>query len=534
MKTSIGPTPFRPRAAIAALLATTLAVSLTLLSTLASAANCTAAPVNNGLYSIANLASGKVLDITGGSTQAGTYVQQWGHAGSANQQFYLRDLDNGYWSITGRQSGMLLDVLNLSFDDGARVLQWPSNGGANQQWLLKRSLSGGYNVVARHSGKSLTAGDTGSGSRVIQASDTASGLQRWFFNPASGLCGATPDGFAAQSGADGLATTTGGGTAAPVTVRSCSALVNALQSNAPAVVHIAAGVAIDCRTPARSQGACAISCPTNQDPGKSIYRIPVGTQTCKELGSTSEAKVARSRNEISIQVGSNKTLLGLDRNAAIRGATLNLNNARNVIIRNLSIEQINPDLVEAGDGITLSNASHVWIDHVRFSLISDGHVDMTDSKNVTLSWNRFDGDNPAVCGSKHFYTSMAQNTQVTFHHNFWNRSAGRNPKLDGGATRAHFYNNYWLDISYFAINASNWAQAKVEGNFFANASRPHWNAGLGALDAPLWSNRYTGMSANDAYRNTGDTVFAGLRLYPYTVDNVDEVPASVGALAGPR
>ena len=500
----------------------------------AHAANCMAPVVNGGLYSIANLGSGKVLDITGGSVQAGAFAQQWGYAGSANQQFYLRDLGNGYWSMTGRQSGMPLDVLEAATGDGARVIQWPAHGNTNQQWLLKRSLTGGYNVVARHSGKSLTVGDNGSGSRIVQSTDLAVGTQRWFFNPASGLCGASPEGFASQSGPDGLSTTTGGGAAAPVTVNSCSALVSALQASTPAVVQVAAGVTIDCRTPARIQAACAVSCPAYQDAGKFSYRVPVGGQTCKELGSTSETKVNRSRNEISIKVASNKTLLGLNSASTIRGATLDLGNAKNVIIRNLAIEDVNPGLVEAGDGITLNNSSHVWIDHVRFSMISDGHVDIADSKNVTLSWNRFDGTNPAVCGNQHFYTNMVLNSQVTLHHNFWNKASGRNPKLDGGATRAHLYNNYWLDIPYFAINAANWAQVKAEGNFFANASRPHWNAGLGLIDAPLWSNRYTGVSATDPYRNTGDTVFAGITLYPYVLDNVDEIPDKVGAGAGPR
>ncbi|WP_426208521.1 RICIN domain-containing protein [Massilia sp. TWP1-3-3] len=530
MTTSSALSAGRPFAAIAAW----LAVSLTLLASPAQAANCSAPVVNGGLYSIANMGSGKVLDVTGGALQGGAYIQQWGYGGSANQQFTLRDLGNGYWSMTARNSGMLLDVLELSMIEGGRLVQWPANGGTNQQWQLKRSLAGGYNVVARHSGKSLTVADGASGSRVYQTSDLAKAQQRWFFNPASGLCNATPEGFASQAGPDGLSSTTGGGSVPPVTVNSCSALVGALQSSAPAVVHIAAGTVIDCRTPARSQGACAISCPSYQDAGKSIYRIPVGAQTCTELGATSETKVARSRNEINIQVASNKTLLGLDSNATIVGATLNLSNAKNVIIRNLSIQDVNPGLVEAGDAITLANSSHVWIDHVRFSLISDGHVDITESKNVTLSWNRFDGANPAVCGNQHFYTNMVLNSQVTFHHNFWNRSAGRNPKLDGGATRAHLYNNYWLDIPYFAINAANWAQGKVEGNFFANASRPHWNAGLGALDAPLWSNRYTGISATDIRRDTGDTVFSGLSMYPYTVDNVDDIPAKVSAGAGPR
>lgn len=515
-------------------LAAALALALLACVNPASAANCTAPLVNGGLYSVANQASGKVLDITGGSVQAGAPVQQWGYGGSANQQFVLRELGNGYWSMAGRQSGLLLDVWDLSLHDGAHVVQWPANGGTNQQWLLKRSLSGGYNVVARHSGKSLTVGDSGSGSRIYQASDAATGLQRWFFNPAAGLCGATPDGFASQSGPDGLATTTGGGSAAPIIVNSCSALIGALQSSAPAVVQIAAGVAIDCRTPARTAGACAISCPASLDPGKVTYRLPVGAQTCRELGADSETKVSRSRNEISIQVGSNKTLLGMDRYAAIRGATLNLSNAKNVIIRNLSIENVNPGLVEAGDGITLSNASHVWIDHVRFSMISDGHIDIDNSKNVTLSWNRFDGVNPAVCGNAHFYTSMVLNSHVTLHHNFWYKAAGRNPKLDGGATRAHLYNNYWLDIPYFAINASNWAQAKVEGNYFANASRPHWNAGLGMIDAALWSNRYSGISATDPHRDTGAIVFGGMSMYRYAIDDVDGVPATVGAGSGPR
>ncbi|UUZ56960.1 hypothetical protein LP419_19815 [Massilia sp. H-1] len=152
-------------------------------------------------------------------------------------------------------------------------------------------------------------------------------------------------------------------------------------------------------------------------------------------------------------MGSNKTLQGLGQDARLIGASLNLSKAKNVIIRNLAIENINPGLVEAGDAITLDHASHVWIDHVRFNLISDGHVDIKNSQNVTLSWNRFDGINPAVCGSQHHYTSAIVDSRVTMHHNFWNKTSGRNPKLDGAATRVHLYNNVWQDITYFAINA---------------------------------------------------------------------------------
>jgi pectate lyase len=511
-----------------------LTVALCLSAHATLAANCHAPVVDGQLYSVVNAGSGKALDVVGGSQQAGAAMQQWGYTAGAHQQFTLRNLGNGYWSMTGRASGMLLDIDLASVSDGAGLLQWPGNGGLNQQWLLKQALNGAYNVQARHSGKSLTAPNSNSGARIYQAADGATGFQRWFFNPASGSCGAAPDGFAGQRGPDGLATTTGGGSTPPVLVTSCSALIAALQSSQPAVVQIPAGAAIDCRTAPRTVSACAVACPSNQDPGKYTYRLPVGAQSCKELGASSETRYSRTRNEQRIFVGSNKTLVGLDRHATLRGASLELGASRNVIIRNLSIEQINPALVEGGDGITLSGASHVWVDHVRFSMISDGHIDIANSSNVTLSWNRFDGVNPAVCGSKHFYTNAIVNSQVTLHHNFWDRSAGRNPKLDGLATRAHLYNNYWRDISYFAINAAGGAQARIEGNFFANTSRPHWNAGGGLLEAALPSNRYTGIAAADPYRHTGAAVFGDTSLAPYKLDNVDGLPAVLDGGTGPR
>ncbi|NHZ95863.1 RICIN domain-containing protein [Massilia sp. CCM 8734] len=516
-------------------LAALLAMPLYLLANPASAANCNAAVVNGGMYSIVNAASGKALDVVAGSTQGAAEVQQWGYAASANQQFTLRDAGNGYWTMQARHSGLLLDVLNLAVNDGAKIIQWNATGAQNQQWLLKKSTGGGYNVVARHSSKSLTVADNNSGSRAYQASDTGGGLQRWYFNPTNGSCGGpAADGFAAQAGADGLSGTTGGGNTAPVSVNSCSALTSALQSSAAAVIQIPAGTTIDCRTAVRSESTCAVACPTYQDPGKSTYRLPVGAQTCKELGSTSETRFMRARDEITIRVGSNKTLVGLNKDARIVGATLNLSGAQNVIIRNLAIENINPGLVEAGDGITISKSSHVWVDHVRFNLISDGHIDIQDSKNVTLSWNRFDGVNPAVCGNQHHYTNAFSNSQVSMHHNFWNKTSGRNPKLDGAASRTHLFNNYWLDVPYFAIGAGGGAQVKVEGNFFANTAKPHWNNNDAFIDANIASNRYTGKSETDPDKDTGAKVFGDTPLFPYQLDNVDKLPAALTSGTGAR
>lgn len=524
----------RIRLPIFSLICSSLALLAVSLAAPSQAANCTAAPISGQLYSIVSLANGKSLDVTAASTTAGTKLQLWGYGGGNNQQFYIREAGNGYWTITAKHSNLLLDVSGRSLSDGASILQWTATGATNQQWQLKQSTTGAFNIVSRNSGKSITAASGDHAAAIYQATDTASGLQRWYLNPLSIACGNSPSGFAAQSGSDGLSTTTGGGNATAQTVTSCSALNTALRSTSAAVIHIPNNTTIDCRTSARTQVACPIACPSYQDPGKTFYRVPVGTQTCTELGASSNATVNRTRNETSLKVASNKTLLGLGSNVKILGGSLDLSNARNVILRNFTLENINPGLIEAGDGVTLNNSSHIWIDHVRFNLISDGYVDVKNSSNVTLSWNHFNGYNTAVCGNQHHYTNAVDNSQVTFHHNFWDRASGRNPKLDGVSTRAHLYNNYWLNITYFAINVNAAAQAKVEGNYFANSARPHWNAGNGYIDANISSNRYTGISATDSEKDTGNSVFGDLSLYQYTLDNVDNLPSVLSAKTGPQ
>ena len=234
-------------------------------------------------------------------------------------------------------------------------------------------------------------------------------------------------------------------------------------------------------------------------------------------------------------MGSNTSIVGLGAGSGISGASLILDNAQNIVIRNLTIEDVNPALVEAGDGISLANGSHVWLDHLRFRKISDGHVDMKNSQNITLSWNHFDGFNPAVCGSQHHYTNLVQQTQVTFHHNFWDKVSGRNPKLIDYRTRAHIFNNYWRNVTYFAVSADEGAQGKLEANYFENSAKPHWNNGSGYLDADIAGNRYTGISATDSYKDTGVWwVLSDTPMYRYTLDSVDSLPARLKAQSGPQ
>jgi len=92
-----------------------------------------------GGYSyIQNRYSGKVLDVTGWSTNAGTTIEQWAQGnGQANQEWSLVSTGDGYYYIQNRNSGKVLDVTGWSTDNGTTIEQWDrGNGQANQEWQL--------------------------------------------------------------------------------------------------------------------------------------------------------------------------------------------------------------------------------------------------------------------------------------------------------------------------------------------------------------------------------------------------------------
>jgi hypothetical protein len=85
-------------------------------------------------YILRYTASGKVLDVNGGSSTVGLQLQQWSANGGTNQMWYLRPTGDGYYTIVARNSGLVADVYGAATSDGAQVVQWTANGGTNQQW----------------------------------------------------------------------------------------------------------------------------------------------------------------------------------------------------------------------------------------------------------------------------------------------------------------------------------------------------------------------------------------------------------------
>lgn len=267
-------------------------------------------------------------------------------------------------------------------------------------------------------------------------------------------------------------------------------------------------------------------------------------------------------------VGSNKTLIGLNNDAGMKGKGLRLNKVQNVVIRNLTFSDINQGIVFAGDAIMIENADKVWIDHNRFhnigrQMIAAGFGATT---NITISWNKFDGDNDysPYCNGQHYWNLLLEGrTQtITLSNNWFHNISGRAPHVEAASAKIHMVNNYFQNDEYLpgygflhALEAGINVNVLVEGNYFSNIATPILQA-PGAVFASLGGptvatqnlcketmmrNCYGNIAKPAPMRNhfaqdgvVMKTAFKSVPKYlivlPYTAS---DVPANVKANAGP-
>jgi pectate lyase len=198
-------------------------------------------------------------------------------------------------------------------------------------------------------------------------------------------------------------------------------------------------------------------------------------------GPLEDARLA-SRNaqqdRVRIRIGSNTTIVGVDKHATIRGGWFDIRgsstvNRTNIIIRNLTFEDTydcfpewSPTDGELGswnalyDSISLRNTDHVWIDHNTFVdretaddtlphyfgvlfQVHDGLLDITNASDfVTVSWNRFENhDKVMLIGSSDSAAADRGKLRVTLHHNLFEDTGQRTPRVRFG--QVHIYNNYY-------------------------------------------------------------------------------------------
>lgn len=88
-------------------------------------------------YSFVNVATGKALDISGGSAEAKAVLQQWDYKAVDAQRFRLVDQGNSRYGMFARCSGLAVDVYASVTSPGATMAQYAFHGGDNQLWYFE-------------------------------------------------------------------------------------------------------------------------------------------------------------------------------------------------------------------------------------------------------------------------------------------------------------------------------------------------------------------------------------------------------------
>lgn len=272
--------------------------------------------------------------------------------------------------------------------------------------------------------------------------------------------------------------TTGGAAADPEhvhTVRTWDEFRAALAAGggAPQIIKVAGTI------DANADGCASFEAPgydfdtylADYDPAVWGYDTPVS-------GPQEDARAASAANQdeaVKVYIPSDTTVVGVGENAGITGASLQIKDADNVIVRNLTVEspldcfpQWDPTDGERGawnseyDAAVVHNSTHVWLDHNTFTdgrhpdsslprhygelyQQHDGELDIVRGADlVTVSWNVFE---------EHAKTLMIGNSdgagdtdrgrlRVTLHHNLFRGVGERAPRVRFGQVDA--YNNHYV------------------------------------------------------------------------------------------
>lgn len=179
-----------------------------------------------------------------------------------------------------------------------------------------------------------------------------------------------------------------------------------------------------------------------------------------------------SSGYIQIKGSYNTTLEGVGEDATARGWGILVRDAHNVEIRNLGV-MLFPD-----DGISLdTDNENIWVHNNdifygtagsdKDQAKGDGSCDVKGfSTYVTVSYNHFyDSGKCSLCGM-----SDSQEFFVTYHHNWYDHSDSRHPRIRVGTV--HIYNNYFDGNAKYGVGITKGGSAFVEANYFRNCKYP--------------------------------------------------------------
>ena len=264
---------------------------------------------------------------------------------------------------------------------------------------------------------------------------------------------------------------------------------------------------------------------------------------------------------IKLNIASNTWLIGSTTGCAIRGATINISGASNVVIRNLFIEdaydpfphhEANDGYNAQWDGVVIQGTSkNVWIDHVSFKDLQhlvyvktggstsekwqtyDGLLDMKNSISaITVSYCVFQNhDKTMLIGSSDSDGSSSTRT-VTLHHNYFLNCGQRLPMARN--VKLHVFNNYY-DTDSNVYYTQQYCIGVRAGSLI-NAENNYFGSGITYSIRESYGKAYFNGNSDNSSKKTKNTSFSSSKVftvpYSYSLDNASNVPSNVKSNAG--
>lgn len=302
-----------------------------------------------------------------------------------------------------------------------------------------------------------------------------------------------PIGWATRSGrTGGTASVTGGGNAAPVTVKTFADLKSAASGTTAKVIYID------------------------------------GTLGAGWSGTTGDR----------LEIGSNKTIIGL-RAGTLLKACIHMKDASNVILRNIVVKGPGSDENQSWDNINIEGSSkNIWVDHCEFWDGQDGNSDaVKGADNITYTWTIFGYTKGGVHNLSNLIASSDDEPvsvgklNITFMGCWFRGIAQRGPRCRYG--NIHVANNLYTTDglqSDYAISAGLDCQVLTENNVFVGTSSPIYTSHkAGTSGHVVTGNVFEGTSGN----TTGyGTAFTPPYEYKSFLLPAKDVKAAVQKIAG--
>jgi pectin methylesterase-like acyl-CoA thioesterase len=152
-----------------------------------------ATPANGGVYTLAVAASGKCLEVAGGSADNGALLQQAScSAGATRQHWRVTSSSAGGFTLVNVNSTRCADVPSSSTASGVQLQQWGCGDGTkvNQRWSFAASgaAPGKYTVTSAASGLCVSDrdGSTAGNNPIVQETCSDVARMQWLFNQVGG------------------------------------------------------------------------------------------------------------------------------------------------------------------------------------------------------------------------------------------------------------------------------------------------------------------------------------------------------------